>query len=102
MVDKQEVPGDPQEYQENKVYCANCEHCKLIKMAVGDGSQYVLRVRCAMGQWKKKSGEEKLHKYFTLSRRVMDSCEFYNPMGSSKEFIRELRAVLPTKDEIYS
>lgn len=92
----------PHDIQDQKVYCANCEHCKLVKVAVGDGSQYVLRVRCAMGKWKKRSGEEKLHKYFTLSRRVLDSCEHYSPMGNLKEFLRELKAALPTKDEIYS
>jgi len=101
MVEKEDIQ-DPQDFQEDKVYCANCEHCKLVKLAVGDGLQYVLRVRCAMGKWRKKSGEEKLHKYFTLSRRVMDFCDSYSPMGSPKEFIRELKSALPTKDEIYS
>lgn len=87
---------------DKKVFCANCEHCKLVKVPLGNGSQYVLRVRCSKGQWKKKSGEEKLHKYFTLARRVMDGCPHYSPMGSAREFIRELKAALPTRDEIYS
>jgi hypothetical protein len=51
--------------------------------------------------WKKKSGDEKVYKYFTLVRRTMNSCEFYDAMGEEKEYIKELRKSLPIKDEIY-
>jgi hypothetical protein len=51
--------------------------------------------------WKKKSGEEKVYKYFTLVRRTMGSCELYDAMGEEKEYIKELRKSLPIKDEIY-
>ncbi len=91
-----------EEFHEDKIYCANCVNCKVVKVALGNGSQYQLRVRCSVGKWQKKSGEEKLHKYFTLSRRILDQCDSYNPMGDSRSFLKELKAVLPTKDEVYS
>ncbi len=86
----------------DKVYCANCIHCKLIKVAVGDGSQYYLRVRCDAGKWKKKLGEEKFYKYFTVARRSYENCESYEPMGEVREFLKELKKCLPIKDEIYN
>ena len=86
----------------NKIYCANCRHCVLFKQSVGEQGSYVLRVRCANGMWKKKSGEEKIYKYFTIIRRTLDECESYDPMGDEKSFIKELRKNLPIKDEIYS
>lgn len=86
---------------EDKIFCANCANCKILRQSMGNGSEYLLRVRCTAGQWKKKTGDEKLHKYFTLARRVLDSCAFYVPMGETRGFLRELRASLPTKDEVY-
>ena len=85
-----------------KVYCANCIHCKLIKVPMGDGSQYYLRVRCDAGKWRKKLGEEKVYKYFTVARRSLENCESYIPMGDLKDFLRDLKKSLPIKDEIYS
>jgi len=85
-----------------KVYCANCIHCKLIKVPVGDGSQYYLRVRCDAGKWRKKLGEEKFYKYFTVARRSLENCESYEPMGELKDYLRDLKKSLPIKDEIYS
>ena len=52
----------------DKVYCANCIHCKLVKIPMGDGGQYGLRVRCDAGKWRKKLGEEKVYKYFTVDQ----------------------------------
>ena len=86
----------------NKIYCANCRHCVLFKQSVGEQGSYVLRVRCINGMWKKKSGEEKIYKYFTIVRRSLDECKNYDPMGDEKSFIKELRKNLPIKDEIYS
>ena len=85
-----------------KIFCANCTHCKVVKVPVGDGGQYYLRVRCDAGMWKKKLGEEKIYKYFTVARRVLDSCEAYEPMGDAQEFLKELKKNLPIRDEIYS
>ena len=85
-----------------KIYCANCIHCKLVRSSNGDENQYVLRVRCAVGKWRKKLGGEKVYKYFTVARRSLDECEAYIPMGDPREFIRDLKKSLPIKDEIYS
>jgi hypothetical protein len=85
-----------------KIYCANCIHCKLVRIPTVSSGQYQLRVRCTAGKWKKKLGDEKLYKYFTVARRSLDECDSYEPMGDSKEFLRELRRSLPIKDETYS
>jgi hypothetical protein len=54
------------------------------------------------GMWKKKSGDEKIYKYFSIIRRIMEQCDHYDPMGEEKSFLKELRKSLPIKDEIYS
>jgi hypothetical protein len=91
-----------EEFTTDKVYCANCSHCKLIKIPMGSSSQYGLRVRCDAGRWRKKLGEEKVYKYFTVIRRTLDQCSDYEPMGEVEIFLKELRQNLPIKDEIYS
>jgi hypothetical protein len=85
----------------SKIYCANCVNCKLVQDPVGASGQYHLRVRCTAGKWRKKLGEEKIYKYFTVARRSLDSCDAYEPMGDPKEFIRDLKRTLPIKDEVY-
>ena len=88
--------------ERGKIFCANCRHCILMKQQVGQQHSYVLRVRCGNGMWKKRSGEEKVYKYFTIIRRTVGACAFYEPMGDAKTFIKELKDSLPVKDEIYS
>jgi len=83
-----------------KIFCANCIHCKLVPSPAG-GGRYHLRVRCDAGRWRKKLGDEKLHKYFTVARRSLDSCDRYEDMGEGAEFIRDLRCTLPARDELY-
>jgi hypothetical protein len=89
-------------FSPDKVYCANCIHCKLVKVPMGSASQYGLRVRCDAGKWRKKLGEEKVYKYFTVIRRTLDECDTYEPMGEVEIFLKELKKNLPIKDEIYS
>ena len=89
------------EQESGKIYCANCVHCKLMRTPTGS-NQYQLRVRCAAGMWKKKLGEEKFYKYFTVARRSLTTCEEYEPMGDAKHFIKELKKTLPIKDEVYA
>ena len=84
-----------------KIYCANCKNCKLVPTSVGEGSSYVLRVRCAAGKWKKRLGDEKLYKYFTVIRRSMEECDSYDPMGDEQEFLQDLKRSLPINDEVY-
>jgi hypothetical protein len=91
-----------EEFSTDKVYCANCSHCKVIKIAMGSSNQYGLRVRCDAGKWRKKLGEEKVYKYFTVIRRTLEQCSTYEPMGEVEIFLKELRQNLPIKDEIYS
>ena len=86
----------------NRIYCANCNHCKLVRHPATNASQYQLRVRCDAGKWKKKLGEEKFYKYFTVARRSLDECIAYEPMGEVKDFLKELKKTLPIKDEVYS
>ena len=84
-----------------RIYCANCVNCKLVREVQG-GMRYSLRVRCDAGKWRKKLGEEKIYKYFTVARRSLDSCDAYEPMGDPKDFMKELKKSLPIKDEIYT
>ena len=39
---------------------------------------------------------------FTVARRTLEECEHYEPMGDTKEYLKELKKNLPIKDEIYS
>ena len=91
-----------QDLMTEKIYCANCIHCKLIRLPSGNGGQYLLRVRCDAGKWMKKLGEEKYYKYFTVARRSLEQCDRYEPMGETKDFLKELKKTLPIRDETYS
>jgi len=91
-----------EDFASDKIYCANCIHCKLFRAPKGSANEYELRVRCAAGKWRKKLGEEKVYKYFTVIRRTLDECDSYVPMGEAQTFLKELRRNLPTKDETYS
>ncbi|ULQ60377.1 hypothetical protein K7I13_03455 [Brucepastera parasyntrophica] len=87
--------------EQGKIYCANCIHCKLVPSPANSSGQFYLRVRCAAGKWNKKMGGEKLYKYFTVTRRSIDCCDSYEPMGDAADFISDLKKTLPIKDEIY-
>jgi hypothetical protein len=87
--------------EKRKIYCANCRNCKLVPEPLEDGQRYLLRVRCAAGKWRKKLGDEKFYKYFTVIRRSMEECDAYEPMGDEEEFLQELRRNLPISDEVY-
>ena len=86
----------------DKIYCANCLSCVLVRVPTGVANQYVLRVKCLAKKWKKKLGEEKLYKYFTVARRTVDECDSYDPMGDAKSFLKDLRKNLPIRDEVYT
>jgi hypothetical protein len=93
---------DDEEYSSDKIYCANCSNCKIVRTPEGNGTQYYLRVKCAAGKWVKKLGGEKFYKYFTVARRSLPSCDSYIPMGEPREYIKDLKNNLPIKDELYS
>ena len=86
---------------DRKIYCANCVHCILMKFPTGLSGEYVLRVKCASKKWKKKLGEEKIYKFFTVARRTVDQCDLYEPMGDLRSYLKDLRKSLPIKDEVY-
>jgi hypothetical protein len=88
-------------YNEGKIYCANCSHCKLVPTPGNVTGQFYLRVRCDAGKWTKKLGGEKQYKYFTVTRRSIDCCDSYEPMGDADEFIHDLKKTLPIRDELY-
>jgi hypothetical protein len=102
MAESRDTPGAGlSETSSEKIYCANCINCKLVRVPCGHG-EYQLRVRCAAGKWRKKLGEEKIYKYFTVARRSVESCDAYTPMGDAKDYLKELKKTLPIKDEIYT
>lgn len=93
--------GLESEQSTGKIYCANCIHCKLVSTPANSAGKFYLRVRCDAGKWKKKLGEEKQYKYFTVTRRSIDCCDSYEGMGDADDFISDLRKNLPIRDEIY-
>jgi len=101
MEDTECFAQDDEPYSSDKVYCANCSNCKIVRTLEGNGTQYYLRVRCAAGKWLKKLGGEKFYKYFTVARRSLPFCDSYIPMGEPKEYIKELKNTLPIRDELY-
>lgn len=87
--------------ERKNIYCANCSHCIAFKKPIAKGKYYVMRVKCEMGIWRKRSNEEKVYKYFTILKRKMKSCPYYDPMGEEEGFIKELKKSLPVHDEIF-
>lgn len=95
LIEEEDVGSD--------IYCANCRYCILFrKSSSSEDDNYVLRVKCAQEQWRKKLGDEKMYKYFTVARRTVGKCSLYQDMGDLKSFLRSLRKNLPVRDEIYA
>ena len=91
-----------EQLSETDIYCANCRYCVLFRKSSGiDGNQYLLRVKCIKEQWRKKLGEEKMYKYFTVARRTVEKCEDYKEMGDLRSFLKALRKSVPVRDEVY-
>jgi hypothetical protein len=92
----------PKAEKSEKIFCANCRHCVVVKVTVPNKpGAYLLRLKCTQGVWQKKLGNEKLHKYFTAARRIMEECEHFDSMGDLDVFIKDLRKMLPAQDEFY-
>ncbi len=85
-----------------KLFCSNCTNCVVVRQYESEPERYVLRVRCLEKKWVKRSGEEKLYKYFTVARRVAYDCLSYTESGDPFPYIKNLRKELPIKDEIFS
>jgi len=101
LAEEVELEGSPG-LSAGPVFCANCIHCKLVPAPADAEGQYRLRVRCDQGKWRKKLGDEKVYKYFTVARRSIAACDSYEDMGDADEFMHDLRKLLPTADELYS
>ena len=87
MKDSDSASG--KDFDDSKIYCANCIHCKVIKTQTQNEGEYQLRVRCDAGMWKKKMGDEKYYKYFTVIRRKLDQCDAYESMGDEEEYLKD-------------
>jgi len=88
---------------DNEIYCADCKYCSVIEKQQVVQNQYTLRVRCDKEKWKKKLGEDKFYKYFTVARRTMDFCDAYEQLDDDpKEYLKELKKYIPIKDEVYT
>jgi len=98
---EEQITMDDDVFDAEKIYCANCIHCKLVSSPGNSTDQFYLRVRCDAGMWKKKLGGEKQYKYFTVTRRSIDCCDSYEDMGETSDFIRDLKKSLPIRDELY-
>jgi len=84
----------------DKIFCANCAHCKVVRDSNHAALDVVLRVRCAAGMWKKRVGVDKLYRLDTVEQRRVPECLHYDPMGECQDFIRELRRSLPQTQEL--
>jgi hypothetical protein len=102
VMEREEIGIEEFDVDSTRIFCANCIHCKLVSAPAAVSDQYYLRVRCDSGKWRKKLGEEKIYKYFTVARRSIPSCDAYEPMGDVKDFIRDLKKSLPMRDELYT
>ena len=99
----EEIEEKEQPIELDGIYCANCRYCVLFRKKSGlNSKQYMLRIKCTREQWRKKLGEEKMYKYFTVARRTVEKCENYKEMGDLETFLRILRRSLPVRDEVYS
>ena len=89
------------EEKEKRMYCANCKNCKVIRELASDGSP-LQKVRCAAGHWTKPLGGEKLYPLATVPRRTVHNCLDYDEMGETKQYMKELKKNLPSKNnDIY-
>jgi len=88
-----------------KIYCANCANCKVLRFYNHDKSTYVQKIRCSKGQWSYQSGKERFYDYFNLLNHKPDVCLFYDPMCESydelKSYLKNLRNTLPRSMVIY-
>ena len=56
-----------------------------------------------MGMWKKRySNEEKFYKYYTILKRRVKECPYYDPMGEEEGYIKDLKKSLPVQDIVYA
>lgn len=86
-----------------KVPCADCQHCHRFPEYDSVG-RYILKVRCAKGNWR-RGKRERTCEFHTVLRRIRVSCIDYESTSESnedrKEYLRMLRDTLPLERHIY-
>ena len=86
------------------IKCADCLHAKQYRAVNPATGRYVLKVRCAMGHWRKgrKHGECDLHRVMARRRH---KCTDYVSMSKSEEnrrgFLKTLSATLPLEQIVF-
>ena len=94
----------------DKIYCANCLHCKLFHAPPKTGKTfqrglYYKRIKCTAGNWFTSKGVEKIRKFYTIARKTVDDCGQYISMSDNGEKVEEwidfLDSQLPSKDIVY-
>ena len=82
-----------------KLYCANCLHCKGFSHVSDRTKARERRVRCAAKQWLTPAGNEKTYSLHTVLSRRKDECAHYDSMGEDdlQEFIADLKNNLPVE-----
>jgi len=82
-----------------KLYCANCLHCKEFTHVSELTGARERKVKCSAGQWATASGKHKTYSLHTVLSRRKDKCSHYDSMGESDlgEFISTLRETLPVE-----
>ena len=82
-----------------KLYCANCLHCKEFTHVSDLTGAKERRVRCAAGQWITPAGKAKTYSLHTVLSRRKERCSHYESMGESdlQEYLATLSDTLPVE-----
>ena len=82
-----------------KLYCANCLHCKEFSHVSELTGARERKVKCVARQWATPAGKQKTYSLHTVLSRRKDKCSHYDSMGESDlgEFISTLRETLPVE-----
>lgn len=86
------------------IKCADCLHCKQLRVSAKGTGRYVLKAGCNRGHWDRggRAGSCELHR--VLGRRV-ESCPDYESMSDNeeerRESLQELSASMPKQRLVY-
>ncbi len=86
------------EPQPEKIYCANCLHCKAFNRLVAGKKQR--RVKCKKGHWGTDGeGNTKTYKHNMVLNRKMLHCGDYESMGEhdKESFFKNLRKTITSE-----
>ena len=106
MSRKPRVPAGPPARTDSMIRCADCLHCQQFK-EVGANGRYVLKVRCAMGHWRRNKTNrlEATYDLCHLLAREVRKCPEYASLSDDAEdhaaFLASLRQSLPLEPYVY-